>query len=172
MPLPLSSATPARHDRSFHERLADQKDPVDRERLVERFVPLARSLALRYARAGEPFDDVFQVACIGLIKAIDRFDVSRGRAFSSFAVPTIVGEIKRHYRDRTWSVHVPRDLHDLVLATDVGVYVSGRSGGTWSRVGSGLPNVITSDLSVTPDGRLLAATHGRGLWVIPLSGLS
>ena len=60
----------------------------------------------------------------------------------------------------------------LVVATDVGVYVSGLTGGTWSRVGSGLPNVITVDLSVTPDGRLLAATHGRGLWAIPLSGLS
>jgi len=60
----------------------------------------------------------------------------------------------------------------LVVATDVGVYVSGMSGGTWSRVGSGMPNVITVDLSVTSDGRLLAATHGRGLWVIPLDGLS
>src|SRR4051794_26773990 len=60
----------------------------------------------------------------------------------------------------------------LVVATDVGVYVSGTSGGTWKRVGSGLPNVITADLSVTPDGRVLAATHGRGLWVIPIDGLS
>ena len=66
-------------------------------------------------RRTESFDDVFQVACLGLVNAIDRYDVGRGRAFSSFAVPTIVGEIKRYYRDRTWSVHVPRDLQDLTL---------------------------------------------------------
>jgi RNA polymerase sigma-B factor len=105
-------------DRVLFERLADKRDPVDRELLVERFLPLARSLAARYQRRGQPFDDVFQVACLGLVKAIDRYDVSRGRAFSSFAVPTIAGEIKRYYRDRTWSVHVPRDLQDLTLLVD------------------------------------------------------
>jgi RNA polymerase sigma-B factor len=98
------------------ERYADQHDPIDREVLVERFLPLARSLASRYVRHGEPFDDIFQVACLGLVKAVDGFEVGRGRAFSSYAVPTIVGEIKRHYRDRTWSIHVPRDLQDLALA--------------------------------------------------------
>jgi RNA polymerase sigma-B factor len=107
-----------REDRALFERLADERDPVDREILVQRFLPLARSLAQRYVRSGEAFDDVFQVACIGLINAIDRYDVSRGRAFSSFAVPTISGEIKRYYRDRTWAVHVPRDLQDRVLALD------------------------------------------------------
>jgi RNA polymerase sigma-B factor len=107
-----------REDRALFERLADERDPADRELLVERFLPLARSLAQRYVRPGETFDDVFQVACIGLINAIDRYDVSRGRAFSSFAVPTISGEIKRYYRDKSWAVHVPRDLHDRVLAVD------------------------------------------------------
>src|SRR3954462_3212811 len=91
-----------REDRLLFERFADKRDPVDREVLVERFLPLARSLAARYVRPGEPFDDIFQVACIGLVNAIDRYDLSRGRAFSSFAVPTIAGEIKRHYRHRTW----------------------------------------------------------------------
>jgi RNA polymerase sigma-B factor len=105
-----------REDRLLFERFAERRDPVDRELLVERFLPLARRLAARYLRHNEPFEDVFQVACLGLIKAIDRFDVSRGRAFSSFAVPTIVGEIKRHYRDRTWALHVPRDRKDLALA--------------------------------------------------------
>jgi RNA polymerase sigma-B factor len=118
----LSTQAPDRQrldqERELFKRLADEPDPVDRDRLVERFLPLARHFALRYARPGEPFDDVFQVACIGLLNAIDRFDVSRERAFSSFAVPTIAGEIKRHYRDRTWAVHVPRDLQDLVLATE------------------------------------------------------
>jgi RNA polymerase sigma-B factor len=105
-------------DRALFERLADQHDPVDRELLVERFLPLARSVASRYQRTGEPFEDVFQVACIGLVNAVDRYDPSRGRAFSSFAVPTIAGEIKRYYRDKTWSVHVPRDLQDLTLAVE------------------------------------------------------
>jgi RNA polymerase sigma-B factor len=107
-----------REDRALFQRLADHGDPVDREVLVERFLPLARSLAARYQRHGEPFDDLFQVACLGLIKAIDRFDLSVGRAFSSFAVPTIAGEIKRYYRDRTWSVHVPRNLQELTLTVD------------------------------------------------------
>jgi RNA polymerase sigma-B factor len=107
-----------RQDRALFERLADRGDPVDRELLVERFMPLARSLAARYQRHGEPFDDIFQVACLGLVKAIDRYDLSVGRAFSSFAVPTIAGEIKRYYRDRTWSVHVPRDLQELTLTVD------------------------------------------------------
>jgi RNA polymerase sigma-B factor len=108
----------AEEDRALFERLADKGEAIDREMLVERFLPLARSLAARYVSHGEPFDDVFQVACLGLLKAIDRFDVTRGRAFSSYAVPTIAGEIKRYYRDRTWSVHVPRDLQDLALRVE------------------------------------------------------
>ena len=78
-------------------------------------MPLARQLARRYHRAEEPFDDLLQVASLGLLKAIDRFDLERGIAFSSYAVPTILGELKRHFRDRTWSVRVPRDLQELVL---------------------------------------------------------
>jgi RNA polymerase sigma-B factor len=107
-----------RADRALFQRFADRHDPVDRELLVERFLPLAKSLAARYQRHGEPFDDIYQVACLGLVKAIDRYDLSLGRAFSSFAVPTIAGEIKRYYRDRTWSVHVPRDLQELTLTVD------------------------------------------------------
>src|SRR5207253_161061 len=83
-----------------------------------RFLPLARQLARRYQRAGEPLDDLLQVASLGLIKAIDRFDPEREVAFSSYAVPTILGEIKRHFRDRTWSVRVPRDLQELSLKVD------------------------------------------------------
>jgi RNA polymerase sigma-B factor len=107
-----------REDRELFERCLDRHDAADRELLVERFMPLARSLAARYLRHGEAFDDIFQVACLGLVKAIDGFDVDRGRAFSSYAVPTIVGEIKRYYRDRTWTVHVPRDLQELTLVVD------------------------------------------------------
>jgi RNA polymerase sigma-B factor len=112
----LGHAAAAREDRELFARYADRRDPVDRDLLFERFMPLARSLAARYIRRDEPFDDVLQVACIGLIKAIDGFDGERGRAFSSYAVPTIAGEIKRYYRDRTWTVHVARNLQDRVIA--------------------------------------------------------
>jgi RNA polymerase sigma-B factor len=107
-----------RADRVLFERLGAEGDPVDRELLVERFLPLARSIAARYVRRGETYDDIFQVACLALIKAIDRYDPERGQAFSSYAVPTIAGEIKRYYRDQTWHVHVPRDLQDLSLQVD------------------------------------------------------
>jgi RNA polymerase sigma-B factor len=105
-------------DRTLFQRYVDERDPVDRQLLIERFLPLARQLAGRYRRAAEPFDDLFQVACVGLIKAIDRFDLERDIAFSTFAVPTILGEIKRYFRDRTWSVRVPRDLQELSLKVD------------------------------------------------------
>jgi RNA polymerase sigma-B factor len=90
-----------------------QRDPADRDELVMRFLPLARHLARRYA-TGPELEDLDQVACIGLIKAVDRFDPGRGIAFSSFAVPTILGELKRYFRDHGWSVRVPRDVQDLV----------------------------------------------------------
>jgi RNA polymerase sigma-B factor len=105
-------------DRALFARYLDKRDPVDRDTLVERFLPLARQLARRYQRPEEPFDDLFQVACVGLVNAIERFDLGREVAFSSYAVPTILGEIKRYFRDRTWSVRVPRDLQELALKVD------------------------------------------------------
>jgi RNA polymerase sigma-B factor len=86
-----------------------------RERLVLQHRPLARRLASNYSRGREPFDDLFQVACLALVKAVDRYDPERGPAFSSYAVPTIVGELKRHYRDRTWAIHVPHSVHDNAM---------------------------------------------------------
>jgi RNA polymerase sigma-B factor len=100
---------------SLFRRYRRSHDRTDRDLLVKRYTPLARSLALRYARGSEPLDDLFQVAFVGLIKAIDRYDPDRGRAFTSFAVPTILGELKRHFRDTTWPVHIPHSVHDLAM---------------------------------------------------------
>ena len=97
------------------ERWHSDGDPVAREALVRRFMPLARRLARRYERSSEPFEDLLQVASLGLLKALDRFDPSRGHPFSSFAVPTILGEMRRYFRDCGWSVHVPRRDQERAL---------------------------------------------------------
>jgi RNA polymerase sigma-B factor len=91
-------------------------DLAARRELAERFIPLARDLALRYSYTDEPLDDLVQVACLGLLKAIDRYEPGRGSKFTSYAVPTILGELKRHFRDKGWALHVPRDLQERSLA--------------------------------------------------------
>jgi RNA polymerase sigma-B factor len=88
-------------------------DRKAREQLITMYLPLVRSLARRYASRGEHFDDLVQVGAIGLIKAIDRFDLSRGVELTTYATPNIVGEIKRYFRDKGWSVRVPRGLQEL-----------------------------------------------------------
>jgi RNA polymerase sigma-B factor len=97
------------------ERYHRYGDLDARDELVVRFMPLARQLASRYRHAGEPLEDLVQVACVGLIKAVDRYDPERGNGFTRYAVPTMLGEIKRHFRDKGWSVHVPRATQELVL---------------------------------------------------------
>jgi RNA polymerase sigma-B factor len=87
-----------------------------RDRAIEAWLPLARHLAARYNGRGEPADDLLQTATVGLIKAVDRYDPDRGVEFAGFAIPTILGEIKRHFRDRTWSVRVPRKMQELRMA--------------------------------------------------------
>lgn len=109
--------------RARSKRLTDEQlfavhrrgEAVAREALIERFLPLARRLALRYSYTDEPPEDLVQVACIGLVKAVDRYDPARSPRFAAFAVPTIVGELKRHFRDTGWSVHVPRALQERAL---------------------------------------------------------
>jgi RNA polymerase sigma-B factor len=93
-------------------RLRRDRDPAVRNALVERYMPLARHLARRYPSRGER-DDVLQIAALGLVKAVDRYDPERGIAFTSFATPTILGEIKRYYRDHGWTVRVSRPLQEL-----------------------------------------------------------
>ena len=113
----LGSRTRARSEQELFRRARDG-DGQAREELITRFMPLARSLGLRYQRSGEPLDDLMQVASLGLVKAIERFDPAREIAFSSYAVPTILGEIKRYFRDRTWAVRVPRGLQELSMRVD------------------------------------------------------
>jgi RNA polymerase sigma-B factor len=91
-------------------------DIAARDELVERLIPFTRRLAARYAHSLDTEDDLFQVACVGLLKAIDRFDLDRGVAFTSFAAPSILGELKRHFRDKGWAVRMPRDLQERVQA--------------------------------------------------------
>ncbi len=108
----LSGARRNDEERQLFEAYLERGDLSARERLVTRFLPLARQLARRYGAAGEPIDDLIQVASVGLVKAIDRYELDRGTAFSSFAVPTILGEVKRHFRDAGWTIRVPRAIQE------------------------------------------------------------
>src|SRR6476659_88121 len=100
--------------RKFVE-FAETRDQALRDRLIEAHMGLAEYLARRFANRGEPLDDLVQVASLGLVKAVERFDPSRGLEFTTFATPTIVGELKRHFRDKGWAVRVPRRVQELHL---------------------------------------------------------
>jgi RNA polymerase sigma-B factor len=111
------------------ERLHRTGDRAARDELVTRFLPLARKLAARYTNPYEPFDDLLQVASIGLLGAVDRFDPGRGIGFPSFAIPTILGELKRYFRSTGWSAHVPRRAQELALRVDKGArQIAAKSG--------------------------------------------
>jgi RNA polymerase sigma-B factor len=105
-------------DAELWRRFARDREPAIREELVRRNMPFAKRLALRYRGASESFDDLLQVANLGLVNAVDRFDPQRGIPFTAFASPTILGELKRHFRDRVWTVRVPRGLHDRMAEVD------------------------------------------------------
>jgi RNA polymerase sigma-B factor len=112
------SRVDASERREVDRRLREYRRTRDtrlRSDLVERLMPLARSLALRFSHSGESVDDLVQVAALGLVKAIDRFDPDRGFAFTSFATPTILGELRRHLRDTAWALRVPRELQERAL---------------------------------------------------------
>jgi RNA polymerase sigma-B factor len=108
-------ASAPHRDAALLDAYSSTRDPRLRERLVQRYLPLARYAARQYARGPEPYDDLLQVACLGLLKAIDRFDPERQSAFSSYALPTMSGELRRHFRDRGWAVRPPRDLLEQAL---------------------------------------------------------
>src|SRR5204862_4925211 len=100
-------------DKALPRRYHEQGDLAAREQLIEQYMSLVRSLARRYSYRGEQLEDLVQIGAIGLIKAIDRFDLERGVELTTYATPNIIGEIKRHFRDRGWSVRVPRGLQEL-----------------------------------------------------------
>src|SRR6202012_2697374 len=99
-------------------RWQGDRDPAARQELCDRFMPLARRLAARYRNSNDPFEDLVQVASVGLLGAIERFDPDRETSFTSFAVPTILGELKRYFRITGWSAHVPRRAQEIALLVD------------------------------------------------------
>ncbi|MCW2991115.1 MAG: SigB/SigF/SigG family polymerase sigma factor [Solirubrobacterales bacterium] len=110
-----STAGRAARERELLRRFHVGGDTTARDELAEEMLPLARALAGRYAGRGEPIEDLVQVACIGIMKAIDGFDLEREVRFSSYATPTVLGEIKRYFRDKTWAMRVPRGMQELQL---------------------------------------------------------
>jgi RNA polymerase sigma-B factor len=140
-------------DRLFR-RVRAAGDPAARDALIESFLPLARGIALRYRRPREPLDDLFQVASLGLVKAVDRFDPSRGVAFSTYAVPTMTGEVKRYRRDVGWAVHVPRALQEDTLRVEAAIERLSQGGR------SPTPADVASHLEMSPEDVLAAIEAG------------
>jgi RNA polymerase sigma-B factor len=115
---PTAEAVSPTREKDLWRRLVEQRDQRAREELVAIYLPMARRMASRYAGVVEPYDDLVQVASVGLLNAIDRFDPSRGTPFIGFAKPTIMGELKRYFRDKVWTIRVPRVLHDRMAAIE------------------------------------------------------
>ena len=152
-------------DRQLLRRYHEGGDTAAREELVERHLPLVRSLARRYAGRGEPLDDIEQVGAIGLIKAIDRFELERDVSLATYATPNVVGEIKRHFRDKGWAIRVPRALQEL----------NAKMSATIDRLTSKLgrsPSIaeIAESLGATPEEVLEAIEVGSAYTTLSLSG--
>jgi RNA polymerase sigma-B factor len=107
-----------RREARLFNHLRETGDPATREKLVRKYLPLARHTARRFQRTGDSVEDLYQVACYALVKAVDGFDATRGVAFTSYATPTIIGELKRHARDTGWGLRVPRGLQERVLEVE------------------------------------------------------
>jgi RNA polymerase sigma-B factor len=151
-------------DRELLRRYHELGDPTAREALVARHLALVRALARRYAGRGEPLDDIEQVGAIGLLKAIDRYDLSRTVALTTYATPTIVGEIKRYFRDKGWAIRIPRGLQEL----------NSKMGTTLERLGSALgrsPSIaeLAEELGTTPEEVLEALEAGSAYSPMSLS---
>lgn len=139
------------------------RDAHARSELFERWAPLARRLAKRYRRSTEPFEDLHQVACMGLLLAIDRYDPDRGTHFPAFAVPTVLGELKRYFRSTAWSAHVPRGMQELTLR------VRECSDALYARSGH-LPSVneLAQYLELSTEEVLLGLQAGRAQYGLSL----
>jgi RNA polymerase sigma-B factor len=151
-------------DRALLRRLHEQGDVRAREELVARHLPLVRALARRYAGRGEPLEDIEQVGAIGLIKAIDRFELERGVSLATYATPNVVGEIKRHFRDKGWAIRVPRALQEL------NAKMSSTIDRLTSRLGHS-PTIaeIAAELKTTPEEVLEAMEVGTAYTTLSLS---
>ena len=161
----LSRAQLREEDRELLRRYHKEGDTGAREELVQRHLPLVRSLARRYAGRGEPLDDIEQVGAIGLIKAIDRFELDREVSLATYATPNVVGEIKRHFRDKGWAIRVPRALQEL----------NAKMSATIDRLTSKLgrsPSIaeIAESLDATPEEVLEAIEVGSAYTTLSLSG--
>jgi RNA polymerase sigma-B factor len=152
------------HDRDLLRRYHEEGDQNAREELVQRHLPLVRSLARRYAGRGESLEDIEQVGAIGLIKAIDRYELSRDVALTTYATPNVVGEIKRHFRDRGWAIRIPRALQEL------NVKMSGAIERLTAQLGRS-PSVaeIARELDATPEQVLEALEAGSAYSPVSLS---
>jgi len=162
---PTSAANSARdrETRRLVELYHRTGDRRARAEAIERLLPLAKSLARRYSRGREPLDDLVQVACVGLVKAVDRFDCDRATSITTYAVPTILGELRRHFRDASWAIHLPRALQEHTQTVD-------RAVDRMSPVLKRAPTVaeLASETGLDPEQVLDAIQAGRDTDVVSL----
>jgi RNA polymerase sigma-B factor len=168
---PVSNSAPGDGpaDLRLLRRFAATRHPHDREQLVRRYMPLARYAANRYARRSEPFEDLVQVASLGLLKAIDRFDPANGATFSSYALPTMLGELRRHFRDRGWAVRPPRTLQEHALLVERCTDDLGRTLGRGPTIAE-LADVTGLTLEEVLEAREAAAAHAATSLSAPAGG--
>ena len=161
---PSEAAKAREQDRLLLRRYHVDGDTTAREELIERHLPLVRSLARRYAGRGESLEDIEQVGAIGLIKAIDRFELEREVSLATYATPNVVGEIKRHFRDKGWSIRVPRGLQELNAS------MSSAIDRLTARLGRS-PSIaeIAAELKSTPEDVLEALEVGSAYSTVSLS---